>query len=76
MFFHNINPALAEIGPFQIRYYGLFYALGFVIAYFLIYHLAKQKKLDLEHIQFCPRFKILCDGAARWTWNLMGVDGP
>ncbi|MBI2657207.1 prolipoprotein diacylglyceryl transferase [Candidatus Woesearchaeota archaeon] len=47
MFFHNINPVLLELGPFQIRYYGLFYALGFVIAYFLIYHLAKKKQLSL-----------------------------
>lgn len=47
MLFHNINPVLLELGPFQIRYYGLFYALGFVIAYFLIYHLAKRKHLPI-----------------------------
>lgn len=47
MFFHNINPVLLEIGPFQVRYYGLFYALGFVIAYFLIYYLAKRKQLQI-----------------------------
>ena len=47
MFYHNINPILLEIGPFQIRYYGLFYALGFVITYFLIYHLAKRKNLPI-----------------------------
>ena len=28
-------------------YYGLFYALGFVIAYFLIYYLAKRKALSI-----------------------------
>src|SRR3989344_7007899 len=47
MFFHNINPVLIELGPFQIRYYGLFYALGFVIAYFLISYLAKRKELSI-----------------------------
>lgn len=47
MFYHNINPVLLEIGPFQIRYYGLFYALGFVIVYFMIYHLAKRKQLSI-----------------------------
>lgn len=47
MFFQNINPVLLEIGPFQIRYYGLFYALGFVIAYFLISYLAKKRELNL-----------------------------
>ncbi len=47
MFFHSINPVLLEIGPLQIRYYGLFYALGFMIAYFMIYYLAKRKELPL-----------------------------
>ena len=47
MFFHDINPVLLELGPFQIRYYGLFYALGFVIAYFLIFYLAKRKELKI-----------------------------
>ena len=47
MFYHNINPVLAEIGPLQIRYYGLFYALGFIIAYFLIAYLARKKELPL-----------------------------
>lgn len=47
MLFHNINPVLFEIGPFQIKYYGLFYALGFVIAYFMIFYLAKRKQLSI-----------------------------
>ena len=48
MFYHNINPVLLKLGPFQIRYYGLFYALGFVIAYFLICYLAKRKELKIK----------------------------
>lgn len=47
MFYHNINPTLLKLGPFEIRYYGIIFALGFVIAYFFIYHLAKERKLDL-----------------------------
>ncbi|MBI3027759.1 prolipoprotein diacylglyceryl transferase [Candidatus Woesearchaeota archaeon] len=52
MFFHNINPVLFELGPFQIRYYGLFYALGFVIAYYSINYLAKRKGLQItkDHV--------------------------
>lgn len=48
MIYHNINPVLLELGPFQIRYYGLFYALGFMIAYFIISYLAKRKQLPLS----------------------------
>ena len=47
MFYHNINPVLLEVGPFQIRYYGLIYALGFILAYFLISHLAKKRALNI-----------------------------
>lgn len=48
MFYNNINPTLLRLGPFEIRYYGIIYVLGFVIAYFLIYYLAKEKKLELS----------------------------
>ena len=47
MFYQNLNPVLLELGPLQVRYYGLFYALGFVIAYSLIYYLAKRKELPI-----------------------------
>jgi len=48
MFYHNINPVLLSIGPFEIRYYGLFFVLGFVIAYFMLNYLAKQRDLGLS----------------------------
>ncbi|MBI2655343.1 prolipoprotein diacylglyceryl transferase [Candidatus Woesearchaeota archaeon] len=48
MFFHNLNPALFEFGPFEVRYYGLFYALGFIIAYLMLPSLAKIKNIKLS----------------------------
>ena len=48
MFIHNINPVLLRLGPFEIRYYGLFYVLGFVMAYFIIDYFAKKKKISLS----------------------------
>ena len=47
MFTHNIDPVLVSIGPFEIRYYGLFFVLGFVIAYFMLNYLVKRKKIGL-----------------------------
>jgi phosphatidylglycerol---prolipoprotein diacylglyceryl transferase len=47
MFFHNLNPALLDIGPLEIRYYGLFYALGFVLVYLFLPYLAKRKGINL-----------------------------
>jgi len=48
MFYHNINPILLRLGPFEIRYYGIIFALGFILAYFFIYHLAKKRELELK----------------------------
>lgn len=48
MFHHNINPTLLHIGPFEVRYYGVFIVISLIIAYFLIYYLAKERKLKLS----------------------------
>ena len=45
MWIHNIDPVLLSLGPLEIRYYGLFYALGFVFAYFFMRHAIKKKQL-------------------------------
>lgn len=48
MFYHNINPILVSFGPFEIRYYGIIYALGFILAYFFLRHFIRQKKLKMS----------------------------
>jgi len=45
MFYHNINPVLLHLGPFEIRYYGLVYAIGFLAIYFLFRWLAKKGEI-------------------------------
>jgi phosphatidylglycerol:prolipoprotein diacylglycerol transferase len=52
MFVNNINPVLVTLGPFSIRYYGLIYALGFLMAYlFLRYQITHKKlKMTLEQL--------------------------
>ncbi len=47
MFIHNINPTLFKIWGLEIRYYGIIYALGFIIAYFMIDYLARKKEIKL-----------------------------
>lgn len=42
MIYHNINPVLLNIGPLEIRYYGLVYVLGILFAYFVLKHFAKK----------------------------------
>jgi phosphatidylglycerol---prolipoprotein diacylglyceryl transferase len=45
MFVNNIDPVLATIGPLQIRYYGLVYAIGFLAAYLILRNISKKGKI-------------------------------
>jgi phosphatidylglycerol---prolipoprotein diacylglyceryl transferase len=51
MFVDSIDPVLFQLGPFQIRYYGIVYMIGFLIAYFLMRGFAKKgtiRNFDIE----------------------------
>src|SRR3989344_2585079 len=48
MYVHDINPVLLNLGFLQIRYYGLFYVVGFIIMYFMLNYLAKRKHINLS----------------------------
>jgi len=55
MFTHNINPILLNLGPLQIRWYGLFFVIGFILAYYILKHLSVTKKIswkvkDIENL--------------------------
>ncbi len=45
MFKNTIDPVLLELGPFEIRYYGIVYALGFVLVYLFLKHFISKGKL-------------------------------
>ena len=53
MYLHNLNPTILNLGPLEIRWYGLVYVLGFLLAaYWLHKHkekinLAKDQAWDL-----------------------------
>ena len=50
MFVHNINPVLLDLGPLQIRYYGLFYVVGFILAYFILQKISNLSKERIEDL--------------------------
>jgi len=47
--FPNIDPVFLRIGPVQLRWYGLMYMLSFILGFFVMRRLAKQRKLDLSN---------------------------
>lgn len=44
----NIDPVLLDLGPLEIRYYGVFFALGLFLAYSLARFMIKKRGLSLE----------------------------
>ena len=47
----NINPTLISLGPFQIRYYGMIYVLGFIISLWALFNAKKKNKIALTEDQ-------------------------
>ena len=45
MITHSINPILLSLGQFEIRYYGLIFALGFVFGALFLYFSAKKNQI-------------------------------
>ena len=43
MFYHTFNPVLFHLGPFEIRYYGIAYIIGFLAAYYVLKQAAKYR---------------------------------
>lgn len=42
----HINPALFQIGQFQLRYYGLMYVIAFSVVYLLVLYRIKNEKYE------------------------------
>jgi phosphatidylglycerol:prolipoprotein diacylglycerol transferase len=46
----NIDPVLLDLGPIEIRYYGVFFALSLFLAYLIARHLSKKERINLEEL--------------------------
>lgn len=43
-----MHPVFVRIGPWEIRYYGLMYAISFILGYFVVRAVARRKGLPLK----------------------------
>lgn len=59
---HDLSPVLFDLGPVQIRWYGLMYVIGFIIAGLILKHLVKQNffKISLDKIDSLVTMMIVC----------------
>ena len=48
MWINNLNPVLLQLGPLQVRWYGLAYVLGFFVAVWWLQYLSKKGTLSLD----------------------------
>lgn len=46
--FPNLNPTLFKIGMFEVRWYGVLYIVGFLVAFFLYKKFLKYRNASLE----------------------------
>lgn len=46
--YHALDPVAFAIGPLTVRWYGLAYVLGFALAAFILYKVAKHWKLNIN----------------------------
>ncbi|MBI2669114.1 prolipoprotein diacylglyceryl transferase [Candidatus Woesearchaeota archaeon] len=47
MWIHNLNPAILDLGPAEIRWYGLVYVLGFFLAIWWLLRASKSGAISL-----------------------------
>lgn len=46
MYTHNLNPIAFSIGSLDIRWYGIIFAIGFILFYLLLYYIAKKDLIE------------------------------
>jgi phosphatidylglycerol---prolipoprotein diacylglyceryl transferase len=47
-FVDTLNPMLVHLGPLEVRWYGVMYAISFVVGYYLICYLAPKRAVPLD----------------------------
>ncbi len=51
MKYPDIDPVLVHLGPIQIRWYGLMYVIGFVLAFIIMLHMSRRRNNDLTRTE-------------------------
>lgn len=55
----DVDPVIFTLGPMQVRYYGLLFAMGFLIGYYIVRYFFLKEKAPLEEIDKMALFIIL-----------------
>lgn len=55
----DVDPVIFTLGPMQVRYYGLLFAMGFLVGYYIIRYFFQKEKAPLEDIDKMALYIIL-----------------
>lgn len=55
----EVSPEIVKVGPFSLRWYGLLFALGFVLGYIILSKVYKKEKKPLEDLEKLSVYVIL-----------------
>ncbi len=47
VFYHSINPVILDLGPLEIRWYGVMYVIAFIITYLYLKNSVKEGRIKL-----------------------------
>ncbi|MCB5231216.1 MAG: prolipoprotein diacylglyceryl transferase [Candidatus Cloacimonas sp.] len=56
MYYHNLKPEVFSIGSLQVRWYGLFYVISFIIGYIFVKKNLKRKGVSITAEQYDTMF--------------------
>jgi len=55
----DVDPVLVHLGPLQIRYYGLLFASGFMLSFYIVSYFYKRAGLKVEEVDKLTIYTIL-----------------
>ena len=55
----NVSPEMFTVGGFALRYYSAFFAIGFILAYFVIKHYYKKENIPQKELDRLTVFVVL-----------------
>jgi len=69
-----INPVLLNLGPIEVRYYGLLFALAFLIGYFIVKKLAHEFDLEIKQIENLTIYMLIAVVVGARLFNVIFYD--
>ncbi len=55
----NIDPVIFSAGSFEFRYYGIFFASGFIIGYYIMQYIFQREKVPIKELDKITTYSII-----------------